>query len=248
MRTDPVRLRQLASLVSLSVQDKGLDDSLSKHDCVSLHYLLWGKSGPEIGIGSYRESFETWLCDPDDACDLGEIVEWRLAERGFPTPVANIPGVEGLHLHAAYGLAEINAAIGLADLHTSGPKGMGVLHVESARVYAHLVTFRKEDRDFAPTTRYKDYLVSRTRLHWESQSQTTQASCTGQNYIHFKERGYTILFFARMEKRTEGETSPFMFLGPASNLVSCEGNRPISMVWDLLFPVPAGFYEAARVV
>lgn len=125
--------------------------------------------------------------------------------------------------------------------------GVGVIHIAPIKVYLHLVTFKKEDRDFAPTTRYQDYLISRTRLHWESQASTTQTTTTGQNYLHFKERGYTILFFARMEKRIEGETAPFVFLGPASDLVSDEGNRPIAMVWDLEHPVPAELFESGRV-
>ena len=125
--------------------------------------------------------------------------------------------------------------------------GVGVIHLENIKTYIHLVTFRKEEKDFAPTTRYKDYLISRSRLHWESQAATTQASKSGQNYIHFQARGYTVLFFARLDKRIEGETSPFIFLGPAASLCSYESNRPISMVWDLSYPVPAELFEAARV-
>ena len=87
---------------------------------------------------------------------------------------------------------------------------------------------------------------SRRLLHWESQSTTTQNSITGQNYIHFKDRGYTILFFARLEKRMEGETAPFCFLGPANQVVSFEGDRPISMVWELEHPIPAALFEEAR--
>lgn len=74
----------------------------------------------------------------------------------------------------------------------------------------------------------------------------TQASSTGQNYIHFRERGYTILFFARLERSIEGETAPFIFLGPATDLLSYESNRPIQTVWKLEYPMPAELFEAAR--
>ena len=116
------------------------------------------------------------------------------------------------------------------------------------KTYLHFITFRKEDKDFAPTTRYKDYPISRTRLHWESQAATTQTSETGQNYINFSERGYQILFFARMEKREGGETSPFLFLGPAIALHAYESERPIKLIWDLAHPMPATLFEAARAV
>jgi hypothetical protein len=91
------------------------------------------------------------------------------------------------------------------------------------------------------------YDTERTRLHWQSQSQTTRASQTGRNYTGFRELGYTILFFARLEKRVEGETAPFVFLGEASDLVSSEGDRPITMIWDLAHSVPAAFFEDARI-
>jgi hypothetical protein len=84
-------------------------------------------------------------------------------------------------------------------------------------------------------------------LHWESQAAATQSSKAGQNYIHFKERGYTILFFVRLEKRCEGETAPFIFIGPAARLFSYEGNRPISLVWELEHAVPAGLFAGGRV-
>ena len=165
----------------------------------------------------------------------------------YPTQAIPLPGGAKLRLHASYGLSEIKAAFGLADLERAGSMGVGVIHIEHLRVYLHLVTFKKEDRDFAPTTRYKDYLISRTQLHWESQAAATRASPTGQNYLHFAERGYTVLTFARMEKRTEGETAPFVFLGPAARLLSAEGDRPIEVVWELAHAVPAELFEAARI-
>jgi hypothetical protein len=85
-------------------------------------------------------------------------------------------------------------------------------------------------------------------LHWETQSSTTQASATGQNHIHAKERGYTILFFARLEKRVDGQNAPYVYLGPADSLLSYEGNRPIKMVWKLKHNMPAEMFEAARTV
>jgi hypothetical protein len=166
----------------------------------------------------------------------------------FPTRKIELGYPCDLHLHAAYGYREITAAFGKATLDTSGPAGVGVVHIEETKTYIHFVTFRKEDKDFSPTTRYKDYPISRTRLHWESQAVTTQSSTTGQNYIHFKKKAYTILFFARLEKQQEGETSPYIFLGPALKLESYESNRPIKMIWDLVYPIPAELYEEARTV
>ena len=247
LRTDPDRLDQFMRLSSMKVAEGPNQWGFSDTDSAAIHYLLWGQKGESVGVRSYDESFDRWRRNDRSNADLLEIVKWRKDVHHYPTHKISLPGAVKLRLHAAYGLAEIKVAFGLADLEHSGPAGLGVIHVESLKVYLHFVTFRKEERDFAPTTRYKDYLISRTRIHWESQVATTQTSATGQNYLHFKDRGYTILFFARLEKRVEGETSPFVFLGPASDLVSAEGNRPVAIVWDLANPVPAELFEAARV-
>jgi len=247
LRTDPDRLDQLIHLSSLNAAEPTTSYGFNEQDSAALHYLLWGQKGEKIGVSSYQESFQKWRGNECSNDDLIEIATWRKSVHPYPTPLVVLPGNAKLRLHAAYGLSEIKSAFGLNNLDQAGPMGVGVIYIKSLKVYLHLVTFKKEERDFAPTTRYQDYLISRTRIHWESQAATTQATTTGQNYVHFKERGYTILFFARQEKRIEGETSPFIFLGAATNLISAEGNRPIAMVWDLEHPVPAELFEEARV-
>ena len=247
LRNDPERLDQLLELTILRVADEPVDYGFSSQESSAIHYLLWAKRGEEISVRSYKESFDKWRRNERSNSDLKEIATWQKSCHPYPMPRIALPGNVRLRLHASYGLSEIKSAFGLAELERSGPTGVGVIHIEPLKVYLHLVTFKKEDRDFAPTTRYQDYLISRTRLHWESQASTTQTTATGQNYLHFKERGYTILFFARMEKRIEGETAPFIFLGPAIDLLSAEGNRPIAMVWDLEHPVPAELFESGRV-
>jgi len=247
LRTDPEQLDQFILLSSLKATEDPTPYGFSDVDSAALHYILWGQKGDEIGVRSYQESFDKWRRNERANNDLMEIAAWRKSVHSYPTPQVALPGNARLRLHAAYGLSEIKAAFGIAGLERPGPMGVGVIHLESLKVYLHLVTFKKEERDFAPTTRYRDYLISRSRLHWESQATTTQATATGQNYLHFRDRGYTILFFARREKRVEGETAPFIFLGSAANLVSAEGNRPIAMVWDLEHPVPAELFEVVRV-
>ncbi len=245
LRTDSKTLRQLAILATSEDLEASLA-SLSEGDAVRLHYLLWAKKGSDIGVVSATDSLRRWLKSDLGRSDLKEIVEWRTSQHVLSTVPVELPFPCSLELHAAYGSAEIKAALGFSSLQSSGQTGVGVLHKKDIRCYVHLVTFRKSERDFSQTTRYRDYPISRNRLHWESESGTTQASSNGQNYLHFKERGYTILFFARLEKRIEGETAPFLFLGPVKDLISAEGDRPISIVWDLEHPIPAALFEEAR--
>jgi len=60
--------------------------------------------------------------------------------------------------------------------------------------------------------------------------------------IHHKERGYTILIFARDQKNRNGVTVPFTYLGPAER-VSYESERPIKMVWRLRHQMSVEMFE-----
>ena len=142
-------------------------------------------------------------------------------------------------------MREISSAFGKASLESSGPAGTGVIPVKEHKLYLHIITFEKTEKLFSESTMYRDYLSSRTKLHWESQSNTSQATPTGQNYIHHQERGYTVLFFARLRKSEGKLTSPFTYLGPAQ-FVSAKGDRPIEMVWELNHPVTHSFFHEAK--
>lgn len=248
LRTDPEFLNTIEKVFSQSVAEDPAEYGISENEANALHYVLWSKKGEEMGVANHQESFGRWLRNSSSTADLAEIAQWRRSAHPFPTRAIDIGYPCHLRLHAAYGYREIMAAFGRATIQSTGPAGVGVYLIKEKKTYLHFVTFRKEEKDFAPTTRYKDYPISRTRLHWESQAATTQNSPTGQNYIHFKECGYNILFFARVDKRQEGETSPFLFLGAAENLESYESNRPIKMIWDLEYPMPAELFEEARTV
>ena len=237
LRTDPSILRSL---------ERGVTGQAEMGpEAVAIHYLQWGRPGKEVGITTIAESNTRWERNPSIVADAAEIAQWRLEHPHIPVQSIELPFPCQLQLHAAYGSAEIKAALGLATLDRPGPVGQGVIHVPAQKCYLHLITFQKDERSFSPTTRYRDYPISATQLHWESQSTTTQSSPTGQNYLQFKERGYTILFFARLEKRLDGETAPFLYLGPAKQLLHAEGDRPIRLIWELAYPIPASLLEQA---
>ncbi|MEQ9464386.1 MAG: DUF3427 domain-containing protein [Haliea sp.] len=242
LRTDPVLLKAVSDIqhpeISASYDDKGVG--------LALHYLLWGQNGPTIGVSSVNESIARWNANPTLVDDAAEIADWRLSRASTVMPEIELPSGHRLRLHAEYGSAEIKSLLGIASMERTGPTGVGAFHSREHKFYANLITFQKEERDFSPTTRYEDYPISRTKLHWQSQSGTSQASDRGKGYIHFKERGYVVLFFARLKKRQGLETSPFVFLGAAKDLLSYEGDRPISMVWELEHPMPAHLFEHAR--
>ena len=59
------------------------------------------------------------------------------------------------------------------------------------------------------STMYQDYPISRELLRWESQSQQSQTSVTGQNLIHHLEQRYMMLFFGmRLRVHAGKDVSP----------------------------------------
>lgn len=243
LRTDPDLLRQIMNSPTSDKADA--PDELSE---TALHYIRWGKPGSSLDMCHITDSVSRWQMNPSIVADAAEIAAWRLQRHTALIRDIELPFSCFLKLHAEYGSAEIKVALKLATLTGSGPTGQGVLHAPEQKCYIHLVTFRKDDRIFSPTTRYRDYPISANLLHWESQSTTSRSSITGQNYLNFRERGYTILFFARIERQLDGETAPFVYLGPAKSLASAESDRPIRMVWELEHPMPAMLLEEAMPV
>lgn len=239
LRTDPSLLSGISGLQKQ--KDGSTYESAQKK--LAIHYLRWSGNRKKTGINSIADSETRWLLNPSIANDAAEIAAWRLKHPQTPVRDITLPFNCFLKLHAEYGSAEIKAAVGLASFEASGSTGLGVLHSPDKKCYIHLITFNKDERVFSPTTRYRDYPISRTRLHWESQSTTSRSSATGQNYLQFEDRGYTILFFARVDRKIDGETAPFIYLGPASRLLSADDERPIRMVWELEYPMPAGLLE-----
>jgi hypothetical protein len=210
-----------------------------------IHYRVWGRPGSKLGMANMEESFRRVARNRSFLRDLDEVLRWAEEESPVGSLSANLPFPCLLELHAAYGSDEIKAALGGASFESAGVTGVGRLHFREVKAFASLITFQKTEKEFSPSTMYQDYPMSRELLHWETQSQTSEASETGQNLIHHQERGYTMLFFARGRKKVEGITSPFTYLGPA-NLVSYESERPIQMVWRLDHPMPADMFEENR--
>ncbi len=240
-----IALRSDPDLLRLFLDSESTKEVADEQAAIALHYLRWGKTGSKLGMHNVAESAARWQSNPSIMADAAEIAQWRLKHPTTPIRDIQLAFPCSLKLHAEYGSAEIKAALGLTTLETPGPTGQGVIHAAERKCYIHLATFRKDVRAFSPTTRYRDYPISATQLHWESQSTTSQTSATGQNYLSFRELGYTILFFARLERQIDGETAPFAYLGPAKNLLSAEDSRPIRMVWELEYPMPAALLEEA---
>ena len=159
----------------------------------------------------------------------------------------SVPGVS-LRSHGTYRRDEVLAGIGWADgTRKTRGQAAGVVYSEATNVDALLVTLHKEDKDFAPSTRYRDYPISADLFHWESQSRTRADSETGRRYRDSAASDWRILLFVRHKPDdSRGFTSPYLFLGRV-RYVSHESEKPMRITWKLDVEMPLDFFSEVKI-
>lgn len=187
-----------------------------------------------------------WLNDAlrEEAIELLAL----LADRGRrATKPHDLPFASPMLIHGDYQLVEIMAALGVIT-----EKGkvlrpqQGVYWAKKHECDIFFITLEKSEKDYSPTTLYKDYPISPILFHWQSQSVTRENSRDGQRYVHHEERGSTVTLFVRERKKdSRGQTMPYTFLGPAT-YVRHVGERPMSITWKLKHPMPYDLYEEMK--
>jgi len=163
----------------------------------------------------------------------------RLAGRLAALPLA---------VHGTYGLDEVMAALDERD-----KKGRvrrlreGVFHSKRHGADLLFVTLEKSEDEYSPTTMYRDFVLTRTRFHWESQSSVHADTETGRRYVEHAASGHAILLFVRERREARpGVTMPYTFLGPC-RYMRHTGARPMAIEWELEHPIPFGLFQEVKV-
>ncbi len=142
-----------------------------------------------------------------------------------------------LQVHARYSRIEILAAFGIGEHAKVAPWQTGVYWAKDVGADLFAFTLDKTTGQFSPTTRYRDYAVSRDLIHWESQSSTRADSETGQRYQRHEVLGTSIMLFARLRS----DDRAFWFLGPA-RYVKHESELPMAVTWRLDYSLPGDLF------
>jgi hypothetical protein len=168
--------------------------------------------------------------------DLFEVLIEQMPHLAIPlTELSEVP----LNVHARYTRLEMLAATGSEDRVKVRAWREGAAFIKELPADLFVFTLDKTSGQFSPTTRYRDYAISRELLHWESQSTTRAASPTGTRYQKHKAMGSHVLLFARLNTTERA----FLFLGPAS-YVSHVGETPMAVTWRLENPLPGDVFQA----
>ncbi|MEU5435665.1 DUF3427 domain-containing protein [Streptomyces sp. NPDC020719] len=212
-----------------------------------LFFNLWDKAG---GFSSYQEGFDSLREQVALRSELRQVLA-HIHERTDHLPI-DLTGPHHqlpLKIHSSYNRSEILAALGVARLggQMPGSFAQGVAWVDALKTDALLITLEKNEKDFSPSIRYKDFALSPTEFHWESQSTTAADSPTGRRYqSHAKQGSHVMLFMRRYKDNDIGKSQPWMLLGPAT-YGGHKGSKPMAVTWRLHNELPADVWTYAHI-
>jgi hypothetical protein len=212
----PTRERRLLRMLVASVADRVLHKDATLSEACA---ILWAH--PQVRA---------------ELLDLLNALENRIEH--IPITLETHPEVP-LQIHARYTRIEVLAAFGIGGTAKVAAWQTGVYWAKEARADLLAFTLDKTSGQFSPTTRYRDYAISRDLIHWESQSVVRADSDTGLRYQNHVKRGSTVQLFARLRS----DDRAFMFLGPAT-YVSHEGELPMAVTWRLKHSLPGDVFAS----
>lgn len=227
----------------------GSTDGLSEHDIKMAKFFLLSAFDNNVRMTTIDAVWQRVLSYSGVTRDLKEFLEWRQSRCVPMRRVIFQQTSKYLELHRSYNSKQIAAALGTDGMTIQG----GVYFQKSTKSDSFFVTRIKGDKEFSPTTMYKDHAKSQTIFHWESPNHTTLVSEPGQRYIS---DGFVKMMFIRQSKKKEmditgaypigAQTSNYIFLGPVKRVIAHEGECPIGIDYELRHPIPADVYEFAR--
>ena len=145
-----------------------------------------------------------------------------------------------IDLHCTYSRDQLLVAL---DFMKPATVREGVKWLPEKKLDVLFVTLNKSDKDYSPTTMYKDYSINKTLFHWQSQSTTSDSSKTGQRYIHHRAQGSRILLCVRDAKKDAwGGTASYSVLGFV-DYVQHTGSNPMNITWKLADEIPAKYIK-----
>lgn len=209
-----------------------------------LFFTLWSDLGK---FASYEQGFEYLRTHPAICTEIQQLLEVSThGIRHVPRAADDIDPELPLLTHAQYRREEVLAAIGFANLQRKA-RGQAGGVTWSGNTGALFVNLHKDEREFSPSTMYRDYPISRTEFHWESPNNTAIDSDMGRRFVQQHTNDCDVLLFVRDRPNGDFGAAPFIFLGSV-DYVSHQGERPIAITWRLRRAMPVDVFESGSVV
>ncbi len=158
-----------------------------------------------------------------------------------PLPLPGAPDGWTLVLHGRYTRAEILSAVGYLTPTARPLSDSGCLPLAQEQIEILFVTLDKSE-GFDERIQYKDYAISPELFHWQTQNRAGPNNNSGRRYTESSANGWKFQLFIR-----EDRDAAYVAVGPLQ-LVSHEGDRPISITWRLERPLTAELFRKFSVL
>lgn len=207
-----------------------------------LYYDIWQEPLMHESLNNSLKIIgtNTQLCD--ELLELLDIMKDRI---DFMESDIDLPYEQPLKVHARYTRDQILAAFRFHTYSKKSSNREGVAEIKELNSELLFIDLNKSEEDYSPSTLYQDYAINETIFHWQSQNAARPDKGKGLSYIQQSETGKIILLFVREEKKDENKnTLGYVFLGRA-NFISSDGQKPMSINWQLEEPIPPYLWEAS---
>lgn len=200
-----------------------------------LHYDIWQNAG---GFKSLEESIQQIGNNSVMVEEIIEVLEILLDEISFKEIEIDLPYKQPLKIHARYTRDQILVAFGLTTFQQKSSNHEGTAFISKHNTEILFINLIKSEENFSPTTMYDDYAINETLFHWQSQNSAGPNTPKGISYINHENDKKKILLFVREKSNDEfGNAMGYVFVGEGL-LKSHEGEKPMSIKWELSEPLP----------
>lgn len=208
-----------------------------------IHVTIWDDRNELLSLDDdkIQQDFQPLFDSTTFVSELKQLLEYKKSKIDFVDKRDPLGFDCPLALHCAYTMKQVIVAVE----GSSFPQQAGVSRIDKNNLDTFFITLNKSEKNYSPTTMYKDYSINENLFHWQSQNTTSSDTDTGKRYINHDTTNDRILLFVREDETFENKrclTEAYTYLGKA-HYVSHEGEKPMSIIWRLDEPIPAAFVK-----
>ncbi len=201
------------------------------------------KFGPKFN--SIRDGIKHLSKFPYFREELEVLIEMRMGVLHQTTVWLDSIGKHGIELYGCYSADEVHI---ICEDQLKRGIPLGTQYIKKDKLSLVFVTTNKSDKDYSPTTLYKDYAINEHQFHWQSKNDIRIESEAGQRFIQQKENGWRFLLFVRESKNDEfGNTNGYHCLG-LMEFNKSEGECPMNITWDMQNNIPGFILQNTQAI
>ena len=198
-----------------------------------------------VQVNSFEEGIAHLAEFPYFIEELQYLIDIRMKDIRQTTTWIEGIGEIGIELYGCYSADEIHL---LCENTLKRGVPLGTMYDHDNKLSMVMVTTNKADKEYSPSTLYKDYAINENQFHWQSKNDVRIESKEGQRFIHQKDNGWKFLLFVRDSKKDAfGNSNSYYCLG-LMDYEQSEGECPMNITWNMRSKIPGFILEKAQAV